>query len=144
MTAVVNRGAGLRGIVHGAEVLPFASAHLWTGRCGARFGGVTEQTDNDSICLLNEEAAELVEPDVTRGVWGRSSKFFRDIGSNRLDRVAVGGMGVRVMKCFQVFGQLEGRIELSRSVLAQIELIGDGTGTDILQLHERRPFSHIL
>lgn len=45
MTTVVNRTARLGRVVHGAEVLPFAGAHFWTGssRTGRCLG---EKGDN--------------------------------------------------------------------------------------------------
>lgn len=63
MAAVVDGGAAFRRVVHGAEVLPFAGAHLGAGLRGAR-RAVGEQADDDGVGLLDEEASEFVQPDL--------------------------------------------------------------------------------
>lgn len=62
VTAVVNGATGLGRFVGGAEVLPFACAHL--GTCGSGTGRIIgEETAGHHVCFLSEEATQLVQPD---------------------------------------------------------------------------------
>ena len=51
----------------GAKILPFGGAHFVACYRGAG-RGVGEESDNYGVCLLNQEAAKFVEPNLFRGV----------------------------------------------------------------------------
>ena len=85
-----------RGLVYGAEVLPFAGAHLRAGLRGAG-RGVGEEGDDDGVGLLDEEAAELVEPDVFAGPRWWGAELAGDVEGDGLDGVAVGRVRVGVV-----------------------------------------------
>ena len=55
MTAIINRAAGFRGFVHGAEVLPLRRAHFGAGGGGAG-RGFAEEGDEEVIRAEDEEA----------------------------------------------------------------------------------------
>jgi hypothetical protein len=61
MTAVVDGTAGLGGIVHRAEVLPFTSPHFGTSGCraGRCFG---EEGNDEIVGLHGQEAAQFIQP----------------------------------------------------------------------------------
>lgn len=61
MTTVVNRTARFGWVVYGAEILPFASAHFWTGD-GGTGRCIGEKGDNQIVGLHCKEAAKLVKP----------------------------------------------------------------------------------
>ena len=103
MAAVVDGGAGFGRVVHGAEVLPFARAHFGAGLGGAGWG-VGEEGDDDGVGFLDQEAAELVEPDVFGGVGGWGGKLFGDVGGEGVGGQGVGGVGMGVVQGFEVFG----------------------------------------
>jgi hypothetical protein len=64
VAAVVDGAARLGRFVGGAEVLPFACAHL--GTCGSGAGRVVgEESAGHDVCLLGEEATQLIQPDST-------------------------------------------------------------------------------
>ena len=66
VAAVVDGAAALGRVVHGAEELPLGGAHLGAGG-GAAGRGVEEEADDEAVALLDEEAAELVQPEGTVG-----------------------------------------------------------------------------
>ena len=102
MAAVIDCSAGFWGVVHGAEVLPFACAHF-----GARLSGagrvIGEEGDDDGVCFLDEETSYLIEPDVARGVGRRGSELTGNIEVDGLNRIAGGGVGEGVVQGFEVF-----------------------------------------
>lgn len=64
MATVVNGTTGLGRIMNCTQVLPFRSTHFRTSDCGAR-RSVGEERNDDVIGFDGEEAAELVQPEVT-------------------------------------------------------------------------------
>jgi hypothetical protein len=62
MATIVNRAAGFRGLVHRAQELPFRGAHLGAGS-RRTWGAVEEKADDEVVAFVDEEAAELVEPE---------------------------------------------------------------------------------
>jgi hypothetical protein len=61
VAAVVDGTTRLRWIMHCAEVLPLGGAHLGTG-CGRAWWVIVEESNQDGVDLLYEEAAQFVEP----------------------------------------------------------------------------------
>ena len=62
MAAIVDSAAGLWWVVHRTEILPLRGAHFRAvGRGAGRV--VAKEADDQEVCLLYEEAAELVEPE---------------------------------------------------------------------------------
>lgn len=110
MTAVVDRCAALRRIMHGAEILPFACAHL-----GARLRGtcwtVGEQCDYDYVRFLNEEARELVQPDLLCSVRRWVCKLQGQVRGHGRCGVGV-WVGMVVMERAKMLSQREGRVDL--------------------------------
>ena len=61
MTAVIDSAAGFRGIMDGAEILPFRGLHFRT--CLGRAGRIFEKEGHDQIIYFHgKEAAKFVEP----------------------------------------------------------------------------------
>jgi hypothetical protein len=111
VAAIVDRGATLRRVVDGAEVLPFGSAHLGTC-CGTARWVVGEEVYDDGVGLLDQEAGEFVEPDFFGSIGWWLAELEGEIGSDWVDGVGVCRMCMRVMERFEVFGELEGRVDL--------------------------------
>lgn len=94
-----------------AQVLPLARSHL--GAClWATWRVISEEGDDDSVGLVNEKTTELVQPDFSGCVGRGLRQLASEFGGHGLDLVRVGRMGVGVVQCFEVFGQLKGRIDL--------------------------------
>ena len=119
MAAVVDRAAGLRWVVDGAEILPFACAHLGAGR-GAAGRVVCEKGDEQAVGLGHEKSAELVEPEaLVCGCAGVAFVEKRWVGKNQsglfrdwVFRLCLRVEGVAGVEGFDVFLQLERRIDL--------------------------------
>lgn len=75
MTAVIDGAARLRWIVYRAQILPFACPHLVAGQAGA-WRVIGEQSIDDVVDLLTEEAAEFVEPERLVDAIGRLSELY--------------------------------------------------------------------
>jgi hypothetical protein len=61
MTAIVNCATALGALVYGAEELPFASPHLWTG-CRRTWRIVEKEPDYQLVAFVYQEPAEFIEP----------------------------------------------------------------------------------
>ena len=96
MAAVVDGRARLGWVMDGAKILPFRSAHLVA--CCCRAGrGIGEEGDDDSVCLLDQEAAEFVEPDFFRGVVWWMGELSGEIGAYGSSGGGVVRVGERVV-----------------------------------------------
>ncbi len=71
--------------MHRAKILPLARPHL-AARRRAAGRGIREQRYDDGVGVLDEEARELVEPDVAAGVRGWESEG-RGVGGGEGDGV---------------------------------------------------------
>ena len=94
------------------------------GRCRAGWC-VGEEGDYDGIGLLDEEAAELIQPNLLGSVEWRMCQLSRKLGCYRGCRGRVVWVCEGVVQRFEVLGQLEGRV-------------------DVHELGERRALSHIF
>ena len=111
VAAVVDCAAGFRGIVHGAEVLPFRRSHLGAveGGAGRRVG---EEADDEVVDFLHQEAAEFVEPEGAVHVVGCGGEHEGGLAADGDRGVVLLGFGGVEVECFEVFLQLERRVEL--------------------------------
>lgn len=96
MAAVINGGAALGWIVDSTEILPLAGTHLRAGM-GAAGWSVGKEGDNDGVGLLDQEAAELIQPDLARCVGRWPSELTCQVDVDRdhgilVWRVGAGGV----------------------------------------------------
>lgn len=111
MAAVVNRAAGFRGVMDGAQILPLGCTHLRTRLRGAwRVFG--EESNDQVIYFHGEETTEFVEPQGLVHPLGRSRKLYRNISTDRHDGLGPLRSGEVVVERFQMFLKLEWRVEL--------------------------------
>jgi hypothetical protein len=111
VTAIVDRTAGLWGVVHGTEVLPLGRAHFRTGACGTG-RGFGKERNNETIGFHCEESTEFVQPEVAvdwRGTWGGKGWGSKKLCGFAGDRggVAIWRAGVGIVERFEVFLKLE-------------------------------------
>lgn len=59
MTTVIDGAAGFRRVMNGAEVLPFAGAHLGTGR-GRTGWVIVEKGEDEMIDFLGSQPTQLI------------------------------------------------------------------------------------
>lgn len=111
MAAVVNRAATLGGLVHGAQELPFAGAHLRAGGGGAG-RAVEEKAYDQVVALVREEAAELIEPKGAVDAFGLRGHQRRRLAGYWSGVFPVLEFGIAVVEGFEVFLELERGIEL--------------------------------
>ena len=86
---------------------------------------VGEESDDYGICLLDEEAAKLIQPDLFSGMVWRMSQLSRKLSCYGDCGGGVVWVCKGVVECFEVLGQLEGRV-------------------DVHELGERWALSHVL
>jgi len=129
MRRVIDRAARLRGFVRGAEVLPFARAHLGTCLRGAM---VVEERDDKDVEVTGEAPGQLVAPERVLSIfWGCCKTGTVNAG----ERVrAVGARGVRDGgdEAGEVFLELERRVKVGKrgEGRARGHVVGLGTGAD--------------
>lgn len=95
-----------------AEILPFGGPHLRTCGGGA-WRVVREEGDDDGVDLLREEAAELVQPQRPLDVIGRLRQLERHLPVYCYGTVRADWVGEEVVEGFEVFGELECRVNLA-------------------------------
>lgn len=81
--------------MYGAKVLPFGCAHFVACR-GRASGDIGEERNDNSIGLLNQEAAKLVKPDLFGSVVRRVGELAGEL-SGYGSGCRVGGVGERVV-----------------------------------------------
>lgn len=113
MAAVINSTTALWRFVYRAEELPLTGSHF--GACCGRTWGIVEQeSDNEIVALVYEEAAEFVKPERTINTF----RLCRDEDgclAGDGDRIfAIGGLGIVVMQSFEMLLELKGRVELRK------------------------------
>lgn len=91
MTAVVDGRAGLGRVVDGAEVLPFGGSHF-VACCRGAGGGVGEEGNDYGVGLLDQKAAELVQPDFFGSVMRWMGELSGEIGGYGVGRCRIGRM----------------------------------------------------
>lgn len=101
----------------GAEVLPFAGAHLGT-RLRRTWRFVSEETNRHQIRFLGEESTQLVQPNAAINTRRRLGQGLRAC----FVQCDARGLRLRVVQCLEVFGQLEGGIDLSAFMSAFVYL----------------------
>lgn len=147
MAAVVDCTAWFRGIVHGAEVLPFGGTHFRTRLRGARwvFG---KESNDETVHFHREEPTKLVEPERSFDAIGSFCEPCCDFVGYWRERRGSGRAGKIVIERFEVFLQLEGRVEL-RSI--DVSVLGTAMAchwannwpTNLCERNQRRPRGHI-
>ena len=96
VTAVIDSAAGFRGIMDGAEILPFRGLHFRTRLSRAR--RVFEKESHDQIIDFHgKEAAEFVEPQGPVNALRGFRKLDSDIAVDRGNGIGVFGSGEMVM-----------------------------------------------
>lgn len=88
MAAIVDGGARLGRVVDGAKVLPFGGSHF-VACCRGAGWGVGEEGNNDGVGLLDQKAAELVQPDFFGGVVRWVGELSGEIGGYGVGRCRV-------------------------------------------------------
>jgi hypothetical protein len=97
--------------MHGAQELPFTSPHLRTGCRGT--GRIVEKKPNDNVvAFVYQETAEFVEPEGAVHTFRLCGNEDGGLACNGNDVLAFSGLGVVMVKSFEVFLKLKGGIEL--------------------------------
>ena len=117
MTTIINRATRFRRVMHSAQVLPLARAHLVAClRAAGRV--VAEQRDDHGVDLFAEEPAELVQPEVLVYAFGRVGQAEGGRAVDGADGGGVGAVEGGVVEGFEVLGQLEGAVDLFASTVS--------------------------
>jgi len=91
VAAVVDGRAGLRGVVDGAKVLPFGSSHF-VACCRRASWSVGEEGNDNRVGLLDQKAAQLVQPDFFGSVMRWVGELSGEVGGYGVGRCRVGRM----------------------------------------------------
>jgi len=96
VTAVIDRTAGLRGVVDGAEVLPFGGLHF--GACLDGAWRVLGKEGNYKIVDFHgKEATELIKPECPVDTLRGFRKLDRDVAVDWNDCFGAFGPGIMVV-----------------------------------------------